>query len=144
MHHRFMAGNAAGILAVAGSSLARAQASTAGEITRYRQMLADDNPAELWEARGAELWKTKAGPKNVSLEQCDLGKGPGVVKGAYAEMPRYFSDTGRVMDLEHRLVTTASCAGKVRRWFATHGARSTTLGPTVRAPTCHASATTSS
>ena len=23
------------------------------------------------------------GPKNVSLEQCDLGKGPGKVEGAY-------------------------------------------------------------
>ena len=79
-------------------------ASTADEIARYRQMLAEDNPAELWEARGAELWKKKAGPKNASLERCDLGKGPGVVRGAYAELPRYFSDSGRVMDLEQRLV----------------------------------------
>ena len=44
------------------------------------------------------------GPKKVSLEQCDLGLGPGVVKGAYAEMPRYFADADRVMDLETRLV----------------------------------------
>jgi len=83
---------------------AAAQTSATDEIARYRQMLADGNPAELWEMRGEELWKTKAGPKNTSLEQCDLGKGPGVVKGVYAELPRYFKDAGKVMDLEARLV----------------------------------------
>ena len=66
-------------------------------------MLAEGNPAELWEAAGEELWRKPAGPKNVSLEQCDLGKGPGVTKGAYAELPRYFKDTNKVMDLEQRL-----------------------------------------
>jgi len=66
--------------------------------------LQDGNPAELWEARGEALWKKAAGPRNASLERCDLGKGPGVVKGAYAEMPRYFADADRVMDLETRLV----------------------------------------
>jgi sulfur-oxidizing protein SoxA len=74
------------------------------EIAKYRQLLADGNPAELWEMRGEELWKTKAGPNNVSLEQCDLGKGPGVLKGAYTELPRYFKDTKKVMDLEQRLM----------------------------------------
>jgi len=34
--------------------------------------------------------KQKRGPKQVSLEACDLGLGPGVVKGAYAQLPRYF------------------------------------------------------
>ena len=48
--------------------------------------------------------ESKRGPKNVSLEQCDFGKGPGVLEGAYAEMPRYFEDAGRVLDLESRLV----------------------------------------
>ena len=38
-------------------------------------------------------------------ERCDLGKGPGVVKGAFVELPRYFADTGRVQDLESRLLT---------------------------------------
>ena len=83
--------------------LALAQ-SAADEIEKYRQALQDGNPAELWEARGEEMWKKPAGPKNASLERCDLGKGPGVVKGAYAEMPRYFADADRVMDLESRLV----------------------------------------
>ena len=85
------------------ASLAQAQGSTAEEIAKYRQMLAEGNPAELWEAAGEELWKKPAGPKNASLEQCDLGKGPGVTKGAYAELPRYFKDANKVMDLEQRL-----------------------------------------
>ena len=62
----------------------------AKEIEKYRQALVDGNPAELWEARGEDLWKKPAGPKNVSLEKCDLGLGPGVVKGAYAKLPRFF------------------------------------------------------
>lgn len=84
--------------------LAQAQSSSTDEIAKYRQMLADGNPAELWEMRGEELWRTKAGPHKVSLERCDLGKGPGIVKGAYVELPRFFKDTGKVMDLEQRLV----------------------------------------
>ena len=76
---------AAVVLSLASPLMAVAQSSTSDEIAKYRQMLADGNPAELWEARGEGLWKTKAGSKNASLEQCDLGKGPGVVKGAYAE-----------------------------------------------------------
>lgn len=78
--------------------------STAEGIAKYRELLQDGNPAELWEARGEDLWKQKRGPKKASLEQCDLGKGPGVVKGVYAELPRYFADADRVMDLETRLV----------------------------------------
>lgn len=77
--------------------------SAAQAIARYRELLQDGNPADLWVARGEELWKQKRGPKDVSLEGCDLGKGPGVVKGAYAGLPRYFADAGRVMDLETRL-----------------------------------------
>jgi sulfur-oxidizing protein SoxA len=83
---------------------AHAQSSAVDEIAKYRQQLEQGNPAELWEARGEALWKQKRGAKNASLEACDLGKGPGVVKGAYAGLPRYFADAGRVMDLETRLV----------------------------------------
>ena len=81
-----------------------AQTSTVDEIAKYRAALQDGNPAELWEARGEGLWKQARGPNKVSLEKCDLGLGPGVVKGAYAQMPRYFADADRVMDLETRLV----------------------------------------
>jgi hypothetical protein len=81
-----------------------AQQDAQKEIERYRQMLADGNPAELLEMRGESLWKQKRGPKNASLEQCDLGAGPGVVKGVAARLPRYFADVDRVMDLEARLI----------------------------------------
>jgi len=79
--------------------------STADSIAEYREMLADGNPADLYEAKGEDLWTRKRGPKNASLERCDLGQGPGVVKGAFVTLPRYFADTGRVQDLESRLVT---------------------------------------
>jgi L-cysteine S-thiosulfotransferase len=85
-------------------ALASAQDKTIQEIERYRLMLQDGNPAELVAARGEDLWKEERGPKKASLEQCDLGLGPGVVKGAYARMPRYFADVDRVMDFEARLV----------------------------------------
>jgi sulfur-oxidizing protein SoxA len=83
---------------------AHAQNSTADAIARYRELLQDGNPAELVAARGEALWKEKRGPNKVSLEQCDLGLGPGVVKGAYAQLPRYFADTDQVMDYEARVV----------------------------------------
>jgi L-cysteine S-thiosulfotransferase len=96
---------AAAALALAFAPTAVAQQkSAADEIARYRELLQDGNPAELWELRGETLWRTKRGPKAVSFEQCDLGLGPGVVKGAYAALPRYFADADRVMDLETRLV----------------------------------------
>jgi len=79
--------------------------STADGIAEYRKMLEDGNPADLFEAKGEGLWKEKRGPKNVSLEKCNLGKGPGVVKGAFVELPRWFEDTQRVQDLESRLLT---------------------------------------
>lgn len=91
------------LAALASAGAAQAQANTADEIARYRQMLQDGNPAELVVMRGESLWKTKGGPKQASLEQCDLGLGPGVVKGAYAQLPRYFADTDQVMDFESRL-----------------------------------------
>ena len=90
-------------LAVAGAA-AQEKDRTIEEIERYRQMLQDGNPAELLVVRGEELWKTRRGPKNVTLEQCDIGLGPGVVKGAYARLPRYFADVDQVMDFEARLV----------------------------------------
>ena len=82
-----------------------AQKSATESIEEYRAMLAEGNPADLFEAKGEALWKQKRGPKNASLDACDLGKGPGVVKGAFVELPRYFADTGRVQDLESRLVS---------------------------------------
>ncbi|HXF54589.1 MAG TPA: sulfur oxidation c-type cytochrome SoxA [Hyphomicrobiaceae bacterium] len=93
-------------LGLAGPIQAQQDATEKG-LQQYRQMLKEDpwsNPGWLDADRGEALWKTPRGPKNVSLEQCDLGKGPGKVEGAFAELPRYFADAGRVMDAEARII----------------------------------------
>ena len=95
---------AAVVLAITGTAWSQGK-STAEGIAESRRMLEDGNPAELYEAKGEALWKKKRGPKNASLEQCDLGKGPGVIKGVFVELPRYFADTQRVQDMESRLLT---------------------------------------
>jgi L-cysteine S-thiosulfotransferase len=98
---------AAAVLALAASTAVLAQDSTERELEKYRQMLKADpwsNPGLLDADRGEALWQEKRGPNNVSLEQCDLGKGAGKVDGAFAELPRYFQDADRVMDVESRLV----------------------------------------
>jgi len=77
---------------------------TTADFEKFRAVMEDTNPAELFELKGKELWKQKRGPRNASLEQCDLGLGPGVVKGAYVKMPRYFADVDQVMDAERRIV----------------------------------------
>ena len=90
--------------AAAASPVEQKDATTA-EFEKFREVMEDANPAELFEAKGEELWKEKRGPKQVSLaESCDLGFGIGVVKGAYVRMPRYFADAGKVMDVERRIV----------------------------------------
>src|SRR5882724_13547848 len=85
---------------------ARAQdTETEKAIEKYRAMLKEDpwsNPGFLDVDRGEALWATPAGPKKAALEKCDLGKGPGKVDGVFAELPRYFMDAGRMMDLETR------------------------------------------
>ena len=76
------------------------------EIERYRAMISDpfSNPGFLNVDRGEILWKKATGTKNASLEACDLGLGAGKLEGAYAQLPRYFADADRVMDLEQRLL----------------------------------------
>lgn len=98
----------AALLAGAALCASAQQKSTTDAIAEYRRMLEEGNPAELYEAKGQELWAQRRGPKNASLEQCDLGKGPGTVKGAFVELPRYFADTDRVQDLESRLLSCMS------------------------------------
>jgi L-cysteine S-thiosulfotransferase len=87
--------------------------ATEKEIERYRAMISDPlaNPAFLNVDRGEGLWATKRGAKNISLETCDLGEGPGKIDGAYAKLPRHFADADRVMDLEQRLLW---CMDKVQ------------------------------
>jgi sulfur-oxidizing protein SoxA len=95
----------AGLLLAAAAFCAPAQGDgTSRAIEQYREAVADSNPGELWEIRGEDLWKARRGPAQVSLESCDLGRGPGVVAGVYVGLPRFFPDAGRVMDLETRLL----------------------------------------
>ena len=103
MKYVLMVGALMTSLVTAGAAMA--QKSTADGIAEYRAMIADGNPADLFEAKGEELWKTKRGPKSASLERCDLGLGAGVVKGAWVQLPRWFADTQRVQDVESRLLT---------------------------------------
>ena len=96
---------AAGALALA-CLPSRAQDAGDKEIERYREMISDpmSNPGFLSVDRGEQLWTTARGVKNVSLETCDLGEGPGKLEGAYAKLPRHFKDSDQVMDLEQRLL----------------------------------------
>ena len=88
--------------ALSGTATAQSQPGNGLEVGR--QMLAEDNPGDLWIERGAKLFHEKRGPKNASLEQCDFGMGPGRLEGAFARLPRYFADSGKVEDLESRLL----------------------------------------
>ena len=76
-------------------------------VAAYRAALADKdgNPGLLVIDRGERLFMTAAGPKNANLATCDFGLGAGVLRGAYAQLPRWFEDTQRVQDLESRLLT---------------------------------------
>lgn len=99
------------------AALTGAQAQTAvdteKELEKYRAMMSDpmSNPGFLNVDRGEQLWSLKRGAKNVSLETCDLGMGPGKLEGVYAKLPRYFTDADKVMDLEQRL---AFCMEKIQ------------------------------
>ena len=74
-------------------------------VKQYREALKEASPGELFVLMGDELFRARRGPKNESLEGCDFGVGPGVLRGAYAQLPRYFTDSGKVEDLESRLMT---------------------------------------
>ena len=75
-----------------------------GIFDQYRDLMGDDNPAIFVIDEGEEFWVQSQGPSAVTLEACDLGLGAGVTRGAYAQFPRYFADTDRVMDIETRLL----------------------------------------
>ncbi|KAA0072560.1 sulfur oxidation c-type cytochrome SoxA [Tardiphaga sp. P9-11] len=98
---------AAAILVLcAGSFGIQAQDASEKEIERYREMISDpmSNPGYLAVDRGEALWSEARGTKNVSLETCNLGLGAGKLEGAFAQLPRYFADADKVMDLEQRLL----------------------------------------
>ncbi len=90
--------------AAARAAAAPAKSAISEEFEKFREVLEEDNPAELFEARGEEIWKNGKGPNGTTMAQCDLGLGPGIVKGAYVQMPRWFADVDKVMDAERRVV----------------------------------------
>lgn len=105
-HWGLLAGSVA-LGLVLGVGVGGASDQTERELEKYRTMLKADpwsNPALLDADRGEALWKAKVGLQNQSLEACDLGKGPGKIEGAFAELPRYFADVDRVMDAETRIL----------------------------------------
>ena len=97
-----LAAAAAGLLLLAGAALG--QGKPADPMAVGRQLLAEDNPGELWIQRGESLYREKRGPRQATLEQCDFGLGPGKLEGAFARLPRWFADSGMVEDLESRLL----------------------------------------
>ncbi len=77
------------------------------EAMRQRQMYLETFgvlPGELFVEEGKELFYRK-GPSGKTLEECDFGKGKGVLEGVYAVLPKYFPDTRKVEDLEGRVYT---------------------------------------
>lgn len=119
---------AAIVLSMACAAAALAQKADPS-VAAYRAALADKdgNPGLLVIDRGERLFNAAAGPKNATLDKCDFGLGAGVLKGAYAQLPRWFADTGRVQDLESRLVTCMvtlqgrDAAQVIKRPFAHEG-----------------------
>jgi L-cysteine S-thiosulfotransferase len=105
MKKQYMAGVLSALAAITLiASPAQAQQKSAQDaINEYRQSLQDGNPADLNAARGEGLWNAKRGGKSLA-ESCDLGLGVGKVKGAVAQLPKYFDDVKKVMDIESRLV----------------------------------------
>ena len=93
-----------GLALLLGGAQCAVAAGDENPFAEYRAMFGDDNPAELVEMQGDELWRAARGPKQTTLAACDFGLGAGVIKGAYAQLPRYFADTGKSMDLESRLL----------------------------------------
>src|SRR5688500_9779907 len=103
---RFLAAAIVSVAAAVVPAFAQQEEDAEKALEKDRQMLSDpfSNPGYLNVDRGEELWSRKRGANNVSLETCDLGEGPGKLEGAYARLPRFFADAGKVMDLEQRLL----------------------------------------
>ena len=104
-HRTVQALKTCGVVLSALWGVGMAHANDDAKFSAFRDMLSEDSPGVFWIDGGKELFHQRRGPKMQSLERCDFGLGPGVLKGAYAQLPRYFADTQRVQTLEGRLVT---------------------------------------
>jgi len=90
-----------------GIGLAQGEVDPREEAKRQRELLlqtAGILPTELVVAQGEELFNRK-GPSGRTMAECDFGLGKGVLEGAAARLPRYFLDTGKVEDLDSRILT---------------------------------------
>ena len=66
MRHALVLGLAAAVAAAGPWTLASAQMEdpVAAEFDKFREVLEKDNPAELWEVKGEQLWKSPGGPES--------------------------------------------------------------------------------
>jgi sulfur-oxidizing protein SoxA len=100
------------LLCVSSLCLLAATSAVADEsaeaMKRFRETLQQSSPGELYIVMGEELYNAPRGRRQATLEACDFGLGPGVLEGAYAQLPRYFADSDKVEDLESRLATCMS------------------------------------
>ena len=90
--------------ALATASFAQSGADTVKKIEEYRQGAGRRQSRRSWEARGEDLWKQKAGPGRTCRWRPATRAKVRAWCGAYAELPRWFADAQRVMDLETRSV----------------------------------------
>jgi sulfur-oxidizing protein SoxA len=61
-----------------------------GIFDEYRDLMGDDNPAIFVIDEGEALWLESQGPLAASLENCDLGMGPGVTEGGLRPVSAFF------------------------------------------------------
>lgn len=109
-------------IAILAAPPAAADEKSDAAIRKYREAMKEASPGELYVIMGEELYRAQRGPKKASLERCDFGLGPGVLKGAYAQLPRYFADTDKVEDVESRLATCMmSLQGYTAEQLPRHG-----------------------
>ena len=81
----------------------------AGSTVRLHES-ADGNPAELFEAKGEDLWSKKRGPKNASLERCnssmDISSGSSMPASRIATVPEALSRSLKVFKQNGDIVCT--------------------------------------
>jgi len=73
-----------------------------GDNVRAMQSDAFGNPGLLWVDRGAALWKTSRGARNVSCASCH-GADASSMKGVSVHYPSYVASLGGAVDLEQRI-----------------------------------------
>ena len=81
------------------------QGSTVDEIAKYREALQDGNPAELWEARGEEMWNDAARTaQGVVRDSATWASGPASSRAPTRSCRATSPTPTACMDLESRLV----------------------------------------